>query len=85
MGDSAVHGMVYGALYQLLFVKGLGAHAKREFPRMTGKELLGYGAVGAIGGGLGALVADSVWPDSALFFHLAVAVGVLAYDHFLLL
>ena len=80
-----MHGMVYGALYQLLFVKGLGAHAKREFPRMTGKELLGYGAVGAIGGGLGALVANAVWPESTLLFHVAVAAGVLAYDHFLLL
>ena len=85
MEDSTVHGMMYGALYQLLFVKGVGAHAKREFPRMTGKELLGYGAVGAIGGGLGALAANAVWPGSTVLFHVAVAAGVLAYDHFLLL
>jgi hypothetical protein len=84
MDDEVVKGMIMGATYQLALIELAGYSSKREFVRLTPREIFGYGAMGAIGGGLGAIVAGYMWPNNNLLYHVAIILGMITYDHFLL-
>lgn len=73
-----------GAVYQLAFIKIAASSSKKEYVHLTLKENIGYGAIGAIGGGLGAMVITSMWPNSTVLYHIGIIIGMLTYDHFLL-
>jgi len=84
MNNLVIKGMFMGAVYQLAFIGISSRGAKREIPHLTNKEILSYGAIGAIGGGLGAMAISTMWPNNALLYHAGIIIGMITYDHFLL-
>lgn len=85
MAEGVIKGMVWGAIYHVAIVKLVASVAKRESAQLTPGQVLGHGAIGAIGGGLGAMAADAIFPGNAVLYHIGIIVGAVTYDHFLLM
>jgi len=77
--------LVAGAILHIAALKYELKGAKRENVKLKTKEMVLTGLVGALGAGLRTMAAHAFAPDSTGLYCLGIVVGMVTYDHFLLL